>query len=196
MYSTSDAEYCECGAPLKEGLKPLPKAAARAMTGEDEPLCCRLCHIENVPLAPASFRANAGFVIFRVKDNLGGYFCERCIDDAFWKQHTLSAIFGWWGVISFLSNVVHMPLNLISYVRALGELAPRGPMLNVGAWMAWAGGLSAVVLGFTWWLGRFETDLVFRASYAAFWWSVFVLLPFGVAFIGRAFFRAKSPSNV
>lgn len=195
MYSTSDAEYCECGAPLKEGLKPLPKAAARAMTGEDEPLCCRLCHIENVPLAPASFRANAGFVIFRVKDNLSGYFCERCIDDAFWKQHTLSAIFGWWGVISLFSNVVHIPLNLVAYFRAMRELSPRRLLPSLGAWMAWAAGLSAVVISYSWWLGRFD-DLPWRLGNTTFWWSAFVLVPFGVAFIGRAFFRAQSPSNV
>ena len=187
MYSTSDAEYCECGAPLREGLKALPRMASPEGAGDDEEVRCCLCHIDNVPLAPASFRANAGFVIFRVKDNLGGYFCERCIDEAFWKQHTLSAIFGWWGVISFASNLFHIPFNLLKYLGALRELAPGGRSPTVGPWMAWAAGLSAVVIAFTWWLNRGETDTLFHVGFSAMWWSAFVLVPLAVAFVGRAF---------
>ena len=190
MYSTSDAEYCECGAALKVGLTALPGVAAREV---QEKVCCRLCHIDNVPLAPASFRANAGFVIFRVKEDLVGYFCEHCIDDAFWKQHTLSAIFGWWGVISFASNLFHIPFNLLKYLSALHELSPKGPFLNVGSWIPWAVGLSSVVVGFTWWLGRYESDTLFRAGFAAFWWSIFVLIPLGLSLAARAWFRSKAP---
>lgn len=93
---------------------------------------------------------NIGVVFIRFPKTLSGFLCRHCIDQYFWEYTAISALFGWWGLISFFTTLVAIPTNIITYLGSRGLEAPPEDALSLaakksrGTWMAAIGALFAL----------------------------------------------------
>lgn len=75
----------------------------------------------------ATFFQNIGAVVIRFTRTESGLLCKRCIDECFVRMSVISFFLGWWGVISFFVTLFTLPLNVVTWLRALSLPPPDAP---------------------------------------------------------------------
>ncbi len=82
---------------------------------------CDNCDCD-APVTKTWFMMNIGLLVARLGNSVEGYLCERCVDSSFWTYTLTTALLGWWGVLSFFVTLFILPMNVINYVSAKGQL--------------------------------------------------------------------------
>lgn len=89
-------------------------------------MICQFCGVE-APTKKVSFHQNIGMLVMRTFKSASGRMCKNCIHKNFWTMELTNLTLGWWGVISFITNVFIIPWNLIQYLICLPlESVPVG----------------------------------------------------------------------
>jgi hypothetical protein len=65
------------------------------------------------------YRQNTGLLIMRQSKELHGIACKQCSRDAFVRMTLHTAVFGWWGMISFCLTPIFIINNFYYFVRTL-----------------------------------------------------------------------------
>jgi hypothetical protein len=98
---------------------PAPHVAPRAFASG-----CDVCGCEG-PTKQVTLMQNIGVLVVRFPKTLRGALCRYCIEKHFFQYTLVSMLFGWWGVISFFTTLVAIPLNVVTYLSAVGLPAPE-----------------------------------------------------------------------
>jgi hypothetical protein len=80
---------------------------------------CQKCGAD-APTRQVVFSQNIGLLLIRFPSSVSGEFCKRCIHRFFWKMTLTSLVLGWWGIISFFSNIFIILGNIGTYVQCFG----------------------------------------------------------------------------
>jgi hypothetical protein len=89
-----------------------PPAAAMAQGSR-----CQSCG-RHAPTMHMTYRQNIGLIVLRLPKTVQGHLCRACGKKYFWEMTAISAVFGWWGVISFFYTLVSIPANVAQYIAA------------------------------------------------------------------------------
>lgn len=79
---------------------------------------CQACR-RNVPTRYFEFYQGIGMLVVRTTRSVKGNLCRRCAKRYFWKLNSMTLLTGWWGMISFVSNIVYIINNVARYMGAL-----------------------------------------------------------------------------
>jgi hypothetical protein len=79
---------------------------------------CRGCG-RHAATKQLTFLQNIGVLVVRFPRTASGAMCRFCADRFFWRYTTITMLLGWWGVISFFTSLVAVPLNLVNYFRSM-----------------------------------------------------------------------------
>ena len=79
---------------------------------------CQHCGAE-APTRHVVFSQNIGLFFARFPSSVEGAFCKRCIHRLFWKMTLTSLVAGWWGIISFFTNIHFILGNISTYIQCL-----------------------------------------------------------------------------
>ena len=72
------------------------------------------------------FEQNVGMLVIRHSTRAEGYFCKECAEDIFWPFTGKTMLFGWWGVISFLTAPFMILGNIGGYLNSRRLEDPGG----------------------------------------------------------------------
>jgi len=86
---------------------------------------CQDCGVE-APTKKVVFHRNIGALVMRFGNSVNGELCKNCINKYFWQYTGVTAVLGWWGVISFFYTLFILPNNVIYYLGSL-KLPPVPP---------------------------------------------------------------------
>jgi len=75
---------------------------------------CQAC-LANVPTEKVTFRQNIGAIVVRFTKKIEGELCADCIEKNFWEMTGKTLLFGWFGVISFITTPFILVGNLVNY---------------------------------------------------------------------------------
>jgi hypothetical protein len=83
---------------------------------------CQACQ-RNVPAKYCEFTQGIGMLVLRTQRGVRGNMCKQCASQYFWHYTGLTLVTGWWGVISFITNIVFIISNVTYFVgsRSLPE---------------------------------------------------------------------------
>lgn len=91
-------------------------------------MICQDCGVEAATKYVA-FYQNIGALILRFTTSVEGNLCKSCIHKHFWSTTTITALAGWWGIISFIMTPFILLNNIIRYLFCLGmPAAPNTAM--------------------------------------------------------------------
>lgn len=79
---------------------------------------CERCGA-SAPTRNAFFIRHIGLLVLFIHSHVRGRMCRRCLDSAFLVNTGITAVFGWWGIISFFVTCIALPVNIIQYLMAL-----------------------------------------------------------------------------
>lgn len=82
--------------------------------------CKRAAQVDNVV-----FEQNIGLLLFRLPKKLRAYLCRDCAAEVFWRMTSITAVLGWWGIVSFFVTWVILYRNVQTYLRT--RLLPSPP---------------------------------------------------------------------
>jgi hypothetical protein len=88
-------------------------------------MICQDCGVE-AKTKHVSFHQNIGLLILRIPKTVEGNLCKSCIHKHFWGMTGTTAVFGWWGVISFCVTPFFLINNIVRYASCL-SLPPVEP---------------------------------------------------------------------
>jgi hypothetical protein len=97
--------------------------------GEGE---CRFCGYS--PACEVTLRQEIGMMLVRRRRWLTGFFCRDCGIAMFRETTNRTLLTGWWGVLSFFTNLLTLAANLDAR-RRLGQLSAPKPNPAVAAWL-------------------------------------------------------------
>jgi hypothetical protein len=86
-------------------------------------MICQACGIE-APTKQVTFRQNIGALVLRFPKEISGNMCKKCIGKYFWEYTGITAVLGWWGMISFFYTLFILPSNIVTFVGASKLPAP------------------------------------------------------------------------
>src|SRR4029077_21272196 len=90
-------------------------AAARRIGGrsslQEPQMTCQSCGVE-APTRYVEFHQNIGALVMRFSKSIKGNLCKRCIHRYFWQFTGINLVLGWWGLISFVMNIVFIGNNI------------------------------------------------------------------------------------
>ena len=78
--------------------------------------CCK----RRVPTKYREYYKNAGLLFSRWTSEVGGMHCRRCTDFYFLEGMVLSAVAGWFGVVSLVMNPFLLAINVFRYATTIG----------------------------------------------------------------------------
>ncbi|HVT82761.1 MAG TPA: hypothetical protein VHM90_19140 [Phycisphaerae bacterium] len=83
---------------------------------------CQGCG-RNVPAKYCEFTQGIGMLVLRTQRGVKGNMCKQCASKYFWELTGLTLLTGWWGVISFITNIVFIISNITYFIgsRSLPE---------------------------------------------------------------------------
>jgi len=83
---------------------------------------CQACRRE-VPAKYCEFTQGIGMLVLRTQRGVKGNMCKHCASKYFWELTGLTMVTGWWGVISFITNIVFIISNITYFIgsRSLPE---------------------------------------------------------------------------
>lgn len=87
-------------------------------------IVCQNCGVE-APTKYVEFYQNIGALIMRFSKSIKGNLCKNCINEYFWSYTGITAILGWWGIISFIVTPFILLNNIVRYLGTLGLQPPR-----------------------------------------------------------------------
>jgi hypothetical protein len=88
---------------------------------------CQSCGAA-APTKYVEFYQNIGLVLLRLHNSVKGRLCRSCIRKYFWEYTLITAVAGWWGVISFFVTPCFLVNNTVQYLLCLGMPASRDPL--------------------------------------------------------------------
>jgi len=131
-----DAPCPACGRPRREHSLEETNECDRALWGPGSRLrpgadslrpleYCQSCRV-HAPTRHVVFNQNIGLLFVRFPSSVQGWLCKQCIHRFFWEMTLISLVAGWWGVISFFTNIGFIFGNIGTYVQCLRmPSAPR-----------------------------------------------------------------------
>lgn len=66
-----------------------------------------------------TFNQNIGLLVIRFPSVVQGHLCKRCVHHYFWRMTGVSLVLGWWGIISFITNIIFIAGNVGTYLGCL-----------------------------------------------------------------------------
>src|SRR5262245_5257007 len=85
--------------------------------------CGRWARVKNV-----RFMQNIGALIMRFSKEINGRLCKHCINSYYWKFTGITAVAGWWGIISLIITPFILIINTVYFLGSLGMQAePSAP---------------------------------------------------------------------
>lgn len=101
---------------------------------------CQGCRRE-VPAKYCEFTQGIGMLVLRTSRSVKGNMCKACASKYFWERTGLTLVTGWWGLISFVMNIVYIISNVSYFIssRSLPEpgnafpVQPGGSIQSGGA---------------------------------------------------------------
>jgi len=111
--SRPDASRTETGPPIK----------ASRPASYSGPVC-EVCG-QSAELKHTKLYENIGMIVMRKARVVEGKLCKNCINYFFWTLTGRAMVLGWWGVISFFTNILILINNLFRYIASLGMTKPR-----------------------------------------------------------------------
>jgi hypothetical protein len=84
---------------------------------------CQSCG-ENGDTKHVVFYQNIGMVIMRSSKTVEGELCKTCINQVFWKFTLITAVLGWWGMISLIVTPLFLINNIGRFLGTIGMKAP------------------------------------------------------------------------
>ena len=89
-------------------------------------MICQCCGIE-APTRKVMFAQHIGAIVMFFHKRIGGHFCRNCINKYFGEYTGITAIAGWWGIISLFATPCVITFNIVNRLRAWGlEPVPAG----------------------------------------------------------------------
>src|ERR1700761_2939559 len=79
---------------------------------------CQCCGAE-AETKYVSFHQNVGALAMRFTKTMEGSLCKNCINKHFWSMTGITAVFGWWGIISAVLTPIFLLNNIIRYLGCL-----------------------------------------------------------------------------
>lgn len=79
---------------------------------------CQFCG-SDVPTKNVTLYQNVGMLIMRRETRIHGDFCKSCIGPYFWRMTLITAVLGWWGIISAIVTPFFLINNIIAYISVL-----------------------------------------------------------------------------
>lgn len=80
---------------------------------------CDVCG-QRAPTKYVEFYQNIGMLIMRTSKSVKGELCKPCIDKHFWEYTLITAVAGWWGLISFCLTPIFLVNNVFRFCTTLG----------------------------------------------------------------------------
>lgn len=108
--------------PGVEGLR-FPDLDGADLIGESEG--CQLCGWQ--PAAEVSLRRQVAWLISRRVESVDGRLCRACGQSAYRSMTNRTLLTGWWGLVSFFANFVHVGRNLLAGRKLRGLDSPHTP---------------------------------------------------------------------
>jgi hypothetical protein len=115
------------GQPKGQPPRPLPEVYMATPGG-----ICQSCG-RSGPTRSVSFHQNVGMLVMRSHRSVNGYLCKFCIDAFFFRMTGITLLFGWWGVISFVTTLLFLPMNVVNWARTIGMQTPAEDAASVAA---------------------------------------------------------------
>ncbi|MCA9323357.1 MAG: hypothetical protein KDB53_21645 [Planctomycetes bacterium] len=81
-------------------------------------MSCQECGVK-APTKHVAFHQNIGVIVMRFNKSLEGHLCKSCIHRTFWSFTPITAVLGWWGVISIFVTPFYLLNNVGRYVGCL-----------------------------------------------------------------------------
>lgn len=81
-------------------------------------MTCQLCG-RSAPTRKVRLYQNVGMLVMRTHRELHGELCQACISHYFWEFTLVSAVLGWWGLISCVLTALIIPNNIYHRLRSL-----------------------------------------------------------------------------
>lgn len=91
--------------------------------------CCKRCG-QHAPLKNTAFHRHIGMIVLMHHKQIDTQLCRRCIGEVFWDYTLITALAGWWGMISFFITPLVLVYNIVHYLGALS--LPRTPAPAAG----------------------------------------------------------------
>lgn len=80
---------------------------------------CDVCG-RRAPTKYVEFYQNIGMLIMRTSKSVKGELCKACINKHFWEFTLITAVAGWWGLISFFLTPIFLANNVFRFCSTLG----------------------------------------------------------------------------
>ena len=96
-------------------------------------MLCQRCGLD-AATRYVTFYQNIGLLFVRFPSSVQGHLCKRCIHRCFWRMTLTSLVAGWWGIISFFTNIFFIFSNVGQYLACLGMPAPAAAPRVAQAW--------------------------------------------------------------
>lgn len=88
-------------------------------------MICQDCGVE-APTRYVSFSQNIGALFMRFPKTVAGDLCKSCIHKHFWEMTGITAVLGWWGMISFIVTPFMLLNNIGRYLFCV-SMSPVPP---------------------------------------------------------------------
>ena len=69
------------------------------------------------------FYQNIGMLVLRTSKNVKGELCKPCINRYFWEFTLITAVVGWWGMISMVLTPIFLANNIFRFCTTIGMSA-------------------------------------------------------------------------
>lgn len=100
-------------------------------------MICQFCNARSQTQF-VEFRQNIGLLYVRFTRTYAGEACAACIRSTFWRSTLITAVAGWWGLISIVLTPVFLVHNITQFWRVR-----RMPVLPARPEAPWAPSLDA-----------------------------------------------------
>ncbi len=94
-------------------------------------MSCEACGA-HAPTKYIELYQNIGMLVLRSSKNVKGELCKTCINRYFWEFTLITAVVGWWGMISMIVTPLFLANNVFRFCTTLRmprTLPARGPDL-------------------------------------------------------------------
>ena len=86
---------------------------------------CQACR-RMAPVRYCEFTQGIGMLVVRTRRGVRGNMCRDCASKYFWEMTGLTLLTGWWGMISFVMNIVYIISNTGHFIGSRRLAAPAG----------------------------------------------------------------------
>jgi hypothetical protein len=91
-------------------------------------MVCQNCFREAETKKVKIYR-NIGAIVLRFPGHIEGNLCKDCINKYFWKYSLICFFLGWWGIISFFTNIYFLINNLVVFIQSMQMIYPNSEII-------------------------------------------------------------------